>query len=129
MNPGYSVGLVALVERGHIMSTMIYDSWNRWYNFYAPSMFKSSGRNVSGSRNIHPGDVVVVTESDPLRQGCFIANAKNVYPSKNCIVRRVDMVCQSFKVGDEIHKYKVYPEVVVTRGVKNLGLLVGVDEL
>ena len=54
---------------------------------------------------------------------------KNVYPSKDGIVRRVDIVDRNFKVGDKIHKYKVFPEVVVTRGVKNLGLPVGVDEL
>ena len=44
-------------------------------------------------------------------------------------MRRVDIVYRNFKVGDKIYKYRVSPEVVVTRGVKNLGLLVGVDEL
>ena len=129
MNPGHPVGLVALGERRHYIGSITDDFWRRWCNFYAPSMFKRSGRNVSGSRNLHPGDLVVVIESNPLRQGYFIAKVKNVYPSKDGIVRRVDIVYRNFKVGDKIHKYKASPEVVVTRGVKNLGLLVGADEL
>ena len=73
--------------------------------------------------------VVVVTESNPLRQGYFIARVKNVYPSKDGIVRRVDICYRNFRVGRKVHEYKGSTEIVVSRGVKNLALLVGMDEL
>lgn len=51
-----------------------------------------------------------------------------VYPSKDGIVRRVSLGYKNFRVGEKVHEYRGSPEVVLTRGVKNLALLVGVDD-
>ena len=110
------------------MSSVTENFRNRWRTYYAPSMIHSKQATVR-VRNLQVRDVVVVTESYSLCQGYFIGRVKNVYPSKDGIVRRVDICYRNFRVSKKIHQYNGSTEIVVSREVKNLFLLVGMDEL
>ena len=91
-------------------------------------LFRSNRCKEKNSPNLKVGDVVVVVDSSPWKQGYYIAVVKQVYPSKDGIVRRVSLGYKNFRVGEKVHEYRGSPEVVITRGVKNLALLVGVDD-
>ena len=127
MNPGYSVEASSFSDQRHVIAEVTRDFWKRWCQFYAPTLFSNRCKEKN-SPNLKVGDVVVVMDSSPWKQGYYIAVVKQVYPSKDGIVRRVSLGYKNFRVGEKVHEYRGSPEVVITRGVKNLALLVGVDD-
>ena len=52
----------------------------------------SNPRNSKNPQSLKVGDVGVVTETNPLKQGYFIARVQAVYPSRDGIVHKVALV-------------------------------------
>ena len=127
INPGYSFVYESLSDRRHVLGTVANEFWKRWCQFYVPTMF-SNPRNSKNPQNLKVGDVVVVTETNPLKQGYFIARVQAVYPSRDGVVRKVALVYKNIRVGSKVYEYRGSPDVLITRSVKNLALLVSVDD-
>ena len=104
INPGYSIVNESLRDRPQVVGTVANEFWKQWCRFYVPSMFSNPG-NSKNPPNLKVGDVVVVTETNFLKQGYFIARVQAVYRISEGVVCMVALVYKNICVGSKVYEY------------------------
>ena len=113
-----------LVVRYQVVQNLIDSFWKRWIELCAPSLvFQRKWKTPS--RNLRPGDVVVVADKNCLRGEYRLGVVKEVFTGQDDKVRKVKLMYKSFKSNGKIHNAT---EITVTRAVQRLALLVPVDD-
>lgn len=100
--------------------------WKRWVELGAPGLIIQRKWHVE-TRNLKPGDVVVVADQNTLKGEYRIALVREVYPGSDDRVRKVKLSYKNYNVGQNVHKYTGCPDATVLRSVQRLALLVPVD--
>ena len=116
----------SLSNRFHFVQSVVSRFWQKWCELCAPALVVQRKWHTA-SRNLKRGDVVIMADRNSLRGEYKLALVHEVYPSMDGKVRKVSLVYKSFKAGEKLHQYKGATDVIVTRGVQNLALLVPVD--
>ena len=80
------------------------------------------------SRNLRRGDVVAITDPNSLRGQYRIGLVRDVYPGIDGVVRKASISYKNFKIGEKIYEYSGSKDIIVTRSVQRLAMLVAVDE-
>jgi len=101
--------------------------WSRWTQLCAPTLVLHPKWHTS-HRNLKPGDVVLVMDSDSMRSEYRLALVKEVYPGDDHKVRKVLLSYKNYKVGEKISQYSGAKDQLITRSVQRLVLIVPVDE-
>ena len=101
--------------------------WKRWIELGAPGLTIQKKWHTA-TRNLKPGDVVVVADKNTLRGEYRIALVQEVYPGKDGKVRKVKLAYKNFKCGEKVYKYSGCPDTSVLRSVQRLALLVPVGD-
>lgn len=101
--------------------------WEKWRELVAPTLVRWS-KWTTRQRNFKVGDIVLVADPNALRSQYFIAQVTEVSPDRRGVVRKVYLRYKNHKVGGQAVRYKSSPDVIVTRSVQRLALLVPVEE-
>ena len=127
-NPGNNGdGSTDLSVRYHFVHAVIDSFWKKWVELCAPALVLHKKWHTS-CRNLQPGDVVVVSDSNSLRGEYRLGVVREVFPGDDGKVRKVSLAYKNpggcnvrhGRVGDGF--------VTVMRSVKKLALLVQVDK-
>ena len=114
--------------RYQLVQSAVDDFWEKWIQLYAPTLVIQRKWNVS-TRNLRPGDVVIIADRNVLRGEYRLGTVKEVFPSVDGKVRRVLVTYKNFRVGDIGQSYYgVSDTVTVSRSVQRLALIVPVDD-
>ena len=105
---------------------MVEDFWKRWTELYAPALVVQRKWHTA-TRNLQPGDVVIVADKNTLRGEYRLALVRDVIPGEDGIVRKVMVHYKSYRSGESVHEYRGARDTVVSRAVQRLALLVPVD--
>ena len=116
--PSYNLSLVSDVT-SHF--------WKKWQELYIPNII-SQHKWTQDSRNLVPGDVVLVCDSNRLRGQYTIAKVKEVFPGKDGHVRTVSLIYKNLRIGEKLRDYHGSSSRVIIRSVQKLALLVQVRE-
>ena len=81
----------------------------------------------TASRNLCPGDVVILADKNTLRGDYRLALVKDVFPGEDGKVSKVTVQYKSYRTGERVHEYRGARDIVVSRAVQRLALLVPVD--
>jgi hypothetical protein len=112
--------------RQQFVSSISESFWKAWAALYAPTLIHQRKWHKC-SRDLKPGDIVAIADSNSLRGQYRIARVVEVFPGVDGIVRRVSVAYKNFRVGDRTYEYTGSREVVVVRSVQRLALLVPFD--
>ena len=105
---------------------MVEDFWKRWTELYAPALVVQRKWHTA-TRNLCPGDVVIVADKNTLRGDYRLALVQDVFPGEDGKVRKVTVKYKSYRTGEKVHEYRGARDTVVSRAVQRLALLVPVD--
>ena len=83
--------------------------------------------NSNDLSNLRPGDVVIVADKNTLRGNYCLALVKDMFPGKDGKVRKVTVQYKTYRTGERVHKYRDARDIVFSRAVQCLALLVPVD--
>ena len=100
--------------------------WKRWQELYIPTII-SQRKWTKDFRDLVPGDIVLVCDSNSLRGQYTIARVKEVFPGKDGKVRTVSLIYKNFKTGEKLRDYHGSSSRVIIRSVQRLALLVPVQ--
>ena len=120
-------GDVNLKGRVQYIGKIVQNFWSEWTKLYAPTLMHQS-KWKQRTRDLRPGDVVGIADSNSLRGQYRVGVVREVFPGLDWIVRKVSVGYKNFKVGEQVQVYGGAKEVVVIRSVQRLALLVPVDE-
>ena len=126
-NPAKWTNDVSIKGRIGLIGRIVQQFWDCWTKLYAPSLvyqYKWKKR----SRNLRRGDVVAITDPNSLRGQYRIGLVRDVYPGIDGVVRKASISYKNFKIGEKIYEYSGSKDIIVTRSVQRLALLVPVDE-
>lgn len=112
-------------NRYHLVQSVVDDFWKRWTELYAPTLVVQRKWHTA-SRNLRPGDVVIVADRNTLRD-YRLTLVKDVFPGDDGKVRKVTVQYRSYCTGESVHEYRGARDTVVSRAVQRLALLVPVD--
>ena len=93
---------------------------------YIPTII-SQRKWTKDFRDLVPGDIVLVCDSNSLRGQYTIARVKEVFPGKDGKVRTVSLIYKNFKTGEKLRDYHGSSSRVIIRSVQRLALLVPVQ--
>jgi hypothetical protein len=124
-NPGGWSLDTRLSSRLTLIESIANKFWSTWMELYAPVLVRQAKWHRR-SVNLCPGDVVVVADSNSVRGRYNLAIVKEVFPGIDGLVRKVIVQYKNYKVGERVHEYTGSKEVVVSRSVRRLALLVPV---
>ena len=116
----------SISTRYHLVQSVVNDFWKRWTELYVPTLIVQRKWNTA-SRNLCPGDVVIVADKNTLRGDYQLALVRDVFPGQDGKVRRVTVQYKSYRTGERVHEYRGAKDIVVSRAVQRLALLVPVD--
>ena len=105
--------------------------WDRWIPIVRPSVTFLKKWDTQ-KRNLQVGDVVMICASSKLAKTYQLAIVSKNYPSStDGLVRKVDLTIKRLKDYEKggCPKYSGSSEVVVSRSVQGLALIVPIDEL
>ena len=124
-NPGqWQPSVTSPEARFRLVQGIVDKFWERWTESCAPALVVQSKWRTS-SRNLRPGDVVIVSDRNTLKGEYRLALVKEVFPGDDGLVRKVLLMYKNYKVGDRLCKSGT--EMLVTRSIQRLALLVPVD--
>ena len=112
--------------RYHLVQAAVEDFWEKWVQLYAPTLIVRRKWHVS-TRNLRPGDVVIVADKNVMRGNYRLGVVQEVFPDEDGKVRRVLVMYKNFHVGKYRSCYGVSEAVTVSRSVQRLALLVPVE--
>ena len=115
-----------IATRYHLVQSVVEDFWKRWTELYAPALVVQRKWHTA-TRNLRPGDVVIVADKNTLRGEYRLALVRDVFPGEDGRVRKVTVQYKSHCTGEKVHEYRGARETVVSRAVQRLALLVPVD--
>ena len=81
-NPGRWNHVGGPKARIQLVNSISDQFWSKWTEQYAPSMVRQ-GKWKATSRNLKPGDIVSVADSNALRGNYYIAQVQKVFPSSD----------------------------------------------
>ena len=93
---------------------------------YAPALVVQRKWHTA-TRNLCPGDVVIVADKNTLRGDYRLALVQDVFPGEDGKVRKVTVKYKSYRTGEKVHEYRGARDTVVSRAVQRLALVVPVD--
>ena len=125
-NPGGYFPECSLGDRHTLVRKIEDQFWKQWKELYVPTMLKQSKWTVD-SRQIQVGDVVVIQDSDVLKNEYRLARVVETLQSSDGHVRRCKLAYKNYKTGEALHEYRGAPDTVVERSVQRLALLVPVS--
>ena len=126
-NPGQWSSDNSLKSRLALVAAVSEDFWKKWTELYAPTLvFQQKWHKPQ--QNLKVGDVVVVLDSNQLRNQYKIARVHEVYPSDDGKVRKVAIAYKNFKVGSKLVEYAGCKDTIVMRSVHKLALLTPVSQ-
>ena len=96
--------------------------WKSWTELYVPMLVKQSKWHT-GDTPIKKGDVVIVSESNPLKAEYRIARVHKPIESADGLIRKAEIAYKNFKVGEALHEYSGARDKIVERAVQNMSLL------
>ena len=115
-------------NRYYLVQRVIEEFWKKWTELYAPALVVRRKWDTT-TRNLRPGDVVIVADKNTLRGEYRLGLVHEVFPGQDERVRRVSVRYKNFQVGDKFNAYKGDNQaIIVTRSTQRLALLVPVDE-
>ncbi|RUA05209.1 MAG: hypothetical protein DSY43_05115, partial [Gammaproteobacteria bacterium] len=103
--------------RYHLVQEVTEDFWKRWTELYAPTLIVRRKWHTS-TRNLRPGDVVIVADKNVFRGEYRLGLVKEVFPSGDGKVRRVSVTYKNYRVGEDVREYRGAKDVTVTRAVQ-----------
>ena len=74
--------------RYHLVQAAVEDVWEKWVQLYAPTLVVRRKWHVN-TRNLRPGDVVIVVDNNVLRGNYRLGLVQEVFPDEYGKVRRV----------------------------------------
>jgi len=101
--------------------------WKRWKELIVPTMVRQQ-KWKTPSRNFQVGDVVMVADANALRTQYFIAQVQEVTPDKDGVVRKVLVRYKNHKVSGHSLKYTSGTDIIISRSVHRLALIVPIEE-
>ena len=126
-NPlGWQPYETSIATRYHLVQSVVEDFWKRWTELYAPALVVQRKWHTA-SRNLRPGDVVIVADKNTPRGDYRLALVKDVFPGEDGKVRKVTVQYKSYRTGERVHEYRGARDTVVSSAVQRLALLVPVD--
>ena len=115
------------INRYYLVQAIVEDFWKKWTELYAPSLLIQKKWNTA-SRNLCPGDVVMVADKNTFRGNYKLAIVKEVFPGQDGKVRRAKVQYKSYRTGERPHEYHGADDTIVSRAVQRLAVLVPVEE-
>ena len=115
-----------IATRYHLVQSVVEDFWKRWTELYASALVVQRKWHTA-TRNLRPGDVVIVADKNTLRGDYRLALVKDVFPGEDGRVREVTVQYKSYRTGERAHEYRGARDTVVSRAVQRLALLAPVD--
>jgi len=112
-----------LSMRYQVVQNLVDSFWKRWTELCAPALIVQRKWHTS-HRNLKPGDVVIVSDKNTFRGEYRLGLVRNAIKGQDGKVRKVSLMYKNFKIQNKLHKAT---EIVVTRAVQRLALLVPVD--
>ena len=101
--------------------------WRHWIKIVAPALVTDSKWHV-GSRNLQPGDVVLVLNDSKVKAQYKLARVKETFPDDKGVVRKVLVSYKNYKVGERLVSYTGAADTDILRPVQRLSLIVPVGE-
>jgi len=127
-NPGGWQALSSnLSTRYQLVQQLTDQFWQRWVELCAPNLIVQR-KWFECSRNLRPGDVVLVLDKNSLRGQYRLGLIKDIFPGIDGKVRKVSLTYKNFKIGEKVCQYSGVKDTVITRGVHRLALLVPIDD-
>ena len=121
-NPGGWHPSNSKLERFHLVQQISNAFWKQWIQTCAPALVIDEKWHAKQD-DIHPGDVVLVLDSDSLRAEYRLALVKEVYPGADGSVRNVKISYRRYKVKDTAVTYTGSSEQCCLRPVQRLVLI------
>ena len=126
-NPGlYLPDSGNLKTRFQLVRSISDSFWNRWSELYAPSLIKQSKWTRPG-RNFLPGDIVLILDKG-FKGGYSLAEVIKTFPGADGMVRKVNLRYKAYKPGEPITRYNGSTDILVSRAVQKLALIVSKEE-
>lgn len=125
-NPGQWSSDNSLKSRLALVAAVSEDFWKKWTELYAPTLMYQQKWHKP-QQNLQVGDIVVVIDSNQLKNQYKIARVHEVYPSDDGRVRKVALAYKNFKVGSKLVEYHGCKDTIIMRSVHRLALLTTVS--
>ena len=101
--------------------------WRQWLKTCAPSLIVDSKWHT-GQRELQPGDIVLVIDTDAIRSEYRLAVVKQIFRGHDGAVRKVMIAYKLYKVGESSVKYTGSREQCCIRPVQRLALVLPADQ-
>jgi len=126
-NPGSGAfGSTDLSVQYHFVQAVVDSFWKRWVELCAPALVLHKKWHTS-CRNLQPGDVVIVSDTNSLRGEYRLGVVRDVFPGDDGRVRKVSLSYKNCGVSSGRHRGGD-GFVTVIRSVQKLSLLVPADK-
>ena len=115
-----------LSSRLQLVNRLVDIFWENWIQTCSPSLMTQS----KWQQRKHPvkvGDVVLVYEPNTIKGQYKLGLITETIPSKDGVIRKVKLSYKNYKVNEKVTCYSGAPDVIVTRSVQRLSLLVPVE--
>ena len=114
-------------DRYQLIQTVTADFWHHWAQQVTPEAVIRQKWHKTG-RNLTPGDVVLIHDKNPIKGKYQLGIVKTVRESDDSLVRSCSVAYSIPNAKDPIGSYTGKREVVVTRSIQRLSLLLPVEE-
>ena len=127
-NPGgWLQGNDSLKTRFDLVSSINNHFWKKWVELFAPSLVHQT-KWFDVKPDLQVGDVVIVLDSNSLRNEYKLALVADVHPGRDGKVRSATVTYKRFKVGESVKHYKGATDTAIRRGVQRLIRLVNIND-
>ena len=113
-------------NRYHLVQAAVNEFWNKWIELCAPTLM-TSYKWTTPTRSVRLVDVVLIADKTSLKGDYRLGIIQEVRSSKDGKVRSALVKYKNYKAGERNHEYTAGEEVVVSRSVHRLALLVPVE--
>ena len=127
INPGGYDPHPSLRSRVTLVQKITDQFWQKWIELYAPTLVHQS-KWRQGDAPLKKDDVVMVMESNLLKNEYRLARVHEPIVSSDGKIRRVKLAYKNFKIGEAIHEYSGAKDKIVERSVQSLSLLAPVEK-
>ena len=115
-----------LTNRYYLVQATVNEFWSRWIQLCAPTLL-ASYKWTTAHGSVETGYVVLIADKNSSKGDYCLGIIQEVHPSKDGKVRKALVKYKNYKVGERSHEHTNGEEVVVSRSIHRLALLVPVD--
>ena len=101
--------------------------WKRWIELYVPSLVRQN-KWLIPEKDLAPGDVVLVADKSFNKGSYKLAQVHEVFPGPDGKVRKVNIRYKHLRSYEPNGMYKGAKDIIVSRSVQRLALLVPTSE-